>query len=93
MPSHNRGHLTWVFLILDEGYLLPAAAPGLRHGLAGLGRLPNLRQGVAPLGHASARFFTDGMHNTLILYMRHVQSREGHDLPKVKVECSSLSRV
>ena len=55
MPSHNRGHLTWVFLILDEGYLLPAAALGLRHGLAGLGRLPNLRQGVAPLGHASAR--------------------------------------
>ena len=37
LPSdapHNTYHLTWVSLILDEGYLLTAAPPDLEHGVA-----------------------------------------------------------
>ena len=37
MPSCNTYRLTWVSLILDEGYLLTAAPPDLEHGVAPLG--------------------------------------------------------
>jgi len=37
MPSCNTYHLTWVSLILDEGYLLGAAPPDLERGVAPLG--------------------------------------------------------
>ena len=37
MPSLNTYHLPWVSLTLDEGYLLTAAPPDLKCGVAPLG--------------------------------------------------------
>ena len=42
MPSRDTYRLTWVSLILNEGYLLTAIPP-------------DLKRGVALLGHAFAR--------------------------------------
>ena len=55
MPSRNTYCLTWVFLTLDEGYLLTAAPPDLEHGVGPLGtpastQLLSLGRGLALLG-------------------------------------------
>ena len=56
MPSCNTYNLTWVFLTWDEGYLLTAATPDLKRGVAPLGPpVPTqpllLGRGVAPPSH------------------------------------------
>ena len=55
MPSLNTYHLTWVSLTLDEGYLLTAAPPDLKRGVAPLGPPATMQpqllgRGVVPLG-------------------------------------------
>ena len=46
MPSCNTYRLIWVSLTLGVGYLLPAAAPDLRHGVTPLIAAPGLGHGL-----------------------------------------------